>query len=166
MEAIISKELLSEILDKKVVVDDISNIELKENTITFIEDYWDEDEGSGFYRNHTINIYELAHKCKEWALNQEIDKSPKENIFKFKVLYKMDIETYKHPIEDGYSSMINPLKYGNSVNLNTFGICLNSYDSTIVNNTFESLVFYAPTEPEAIFKACQWILNQKDSHAN
>lgn len=63
----ISKELLSEILDKKVVVDDISNIELKENTITFIEDYWDEDEGSGFYRSHTINIYELAHKCKMWA---------------------------------------------------------------------------------------------------
>ena len=64
----ISKELLSEVLNKKVIDDDISNIELKENTITFIEDYWDEDEGSGFYRSHTINIYELAHKnLKQWA---------------------------------------------------------------------------------------------------
>lgn len=68
----ISKELLSVVINKKIVVDDISNIELKENTITFIEDYWDEDEGSGFYRSHTINIYELAHKCKEWANKQGI----------------------------------------------------------------------------------------------
>ena len=26
--------------------------------------------------------------------------------------------------------------------------------------------FRAGTEPEAIFKACEWILNQKDSHAH
>lgn len=66
----ISKELLSEILDKNIVADDISNIEPKDNKITFIEDYWDKDEGSGFYRSHTINIYELANKCKEWAFEK------------------------------------------------------------------------------------------------
>lgn len=163
MELIISKELLGEILKETV-----DAIKVQDNEIIYAFRVSSCDMASHKYMHDegSINIYELAYKCKVWALNQEIDKSPKENIFKFKVLYKMDIETYKHPIEDGYSSMINPLKYGNSVNLNTFGICLNSYDSTIVNNTFESLVFYAPTEPEAIFKACQWILNQKYSHAH
>ena len=64
----ISKELLGIVINKNIVVDDISNIELKDNKITFIEDYWDEDEGSGFYRSHAINIYELAHKnLKQWA---------------------------------------------------------------------------------------------------
>ena len=130
MEAIISKELLSEILDKKAVVDDISNIELKENTITFIEDYWDEDEGSGFYRNHTINIYELAHKCKEWALSK------------------------------GYILMSKPRT---SSSFATCVFCKNGkcdYEDDLWND------FRAGTEPEAIFKACEWILNQKDSHAH
>ena len=130
MEAIISKELLSEILDKKVVVDDISNIELKENTITFIEDYWDEDEGSGFYRNHTINIYELAHKCKEWALSK------------------------------GYILMSKPRT---SSSFATCVFCKNGkcdYEDDLWND------FRAGTEPEAIFKACEWILNQKNSHAH
>ena len=127
MEAIISKELLSEVLDKKVVVDDISNIELKENTITFIEDYWDEDEGSGFYRNHTINIYELAHKCKEWALSK------------------------------GYILMSKPRT---SSSFATCEFCKNGkcdYEDDLWND------FRADTEPEAIFKACQWILNNKES---
>ena len=130
MEAIISKELLSEILDKKAVVDDISNIELKENTITFIEDYWDEDEGSGFYRNHTTNIYELAHKCKEWALSK------------------------------GYILMSKPRT---SSSFATCVFCKNGkcdYEDDLWND------FRAGTEPEAIFKACEWILNQKDSHAH
>lgn len=123
----ISKELLSEILDKKAVVDDISNIELKENTITFIEDYCDEDEGSGFYRSHTINIYELAHKCKEWALSKGhyisliIDEDDKT-----KCRYVLNLSW-----NDEYEV--------------DFVIASEPYD----------------TEPEAIFKACEYIMENK-----
>lgn len=118
----ISKELLSVVINKKIVVDDISNIELKENTITFIEDYWDEDEGSGFYRSHTINIYELAHKCKEWA-------------------------------------------YTNNFNILTYKISNSECDSFILHKNatnFKNVLksfYHIDTEHEAIFKACQWILD-------
>ena len=96
----------------------------------FFDDYWDEDEGSGFYRNHTINIYELAHKCKEWALSK------------------------------GYILMSKPRT---SSNFATCVFCKNGkcdYEDDLWND------FRAGTESEAIFKACEWILNQKDSHAH
>ena len=120
----ISKELLSVVINKKIVADDINNIELKENTITFIEDYWDEDEGSGFYRSHTINIYELAHKCKELAYSQ------------------------------GYiiSSGLTPV-----LGVNKDGWAEVFSSSTPLEgklNTFKQL-----SEPEAVFKAAQWILD-------
>ena len=123
----ISKELLSQVLDKKVVVDDISNIELKENTITFIEDYWDEDEGSGFYRSHTINIYELAHKCKEWAVNLSPNKHALSSYPRWG-----DIRNYKKTNGSYY----------------------------ICQHLVSGVQFEAETEPEAIFKACEWILEQ------
>ena len=123
----ISKELLSQVLDKKVVVDDISNIELKENTITFIEDYWDEDEGSGFYRSHTINIYELAHKCKEWAVNLSPNKHALSSYPRWG-----DIRNYKKTNGSYY----------------------------ICQHLVSGVQFEAETEPEAIFKACEWVLEQ------
>lgn len=112
----INKELLSEVINKKIVVDDISNIELKENTITFIEDYWDEDEGSGFYRSHTINIYELAHLCKEWAISKGFITHSVRNLKEYVVYLSGD---FREPSDD----------------------------------------FRCNSEPEAIFKACQWILD-------
>ena len=63
-----------------------------------------------------LNMYELTHKCKEWAL------------------------------ENGYEL------YSSSI-----GIC------DIFNNDFENKgAHIAGTEPEAIFKACQWILDNKE----
>lgn len=117
----ISKELLSEVLNKKVIDDDISNIEIKDNTLTFIEDYWDEDEGSGFYRNHTINIYELAHKCKEWITSKDYYLS-----------------TF---IDFGVDNYFCKIKWFNS--------------EYIIQNK----KFIADTEPEAVFKAAQWVLD-------
>ncbi len=66
MEELISKELLSEVLDKE-----IDSIKIKDNEIVYafrVSSYgmtlhgYTHDEGS-------INIYELAHECKEWAFN-------------------------------------------------------------------------------------------------
>ena len=48
----ISKELLSNVLNKNV-----SYFVVRQNEITYTYDDCDED----------LNIYELAHKCKEWA---------------------------------------------------------------------------------------------------
>lgn len=67
-----------------------------------------------------IDIYELAHKCKEWALKQGYD------------IYS-------------------------SVN----GIA----ETYLSDGNFESLgANIADTEPEAIFKACQWILDQSQGN--
>lgn len=147
----ISKELLSEVLKE----------DLSSNKIEF--EQADGVDSSRIVIDNwlTINIYELANKCKKWALNQKIDNCPKENPFKYKVLSNLDIVVYKHSIEDGYVSKISPLLYSDDTNLDVFGINLNTYDSTIISNTFNSLVFYADTEVEAIIKACGWIMENK-----
>ena len=53
----ISKELLSEVLQNY----NIEHFEIDDNYL------WIQVDGG--YLNKTINIYELAHKCKEWAYN-------------------------------------------------------------------------------------------------
>ena len=104
-----SKELLSEILDKPNLGEPFSqNIN---NLIGVMDgEIW-----------ITINIHELAHKCKEW-------------------LYGIGFTTeYVYAGEN----------------------------STCVINDFKSEVceqpdiFQADTEPEAIFKATQWVMKQK-----
>ena len=100
----ISKELLSEVLreDIKVFRVDGSHVEYQ---------YYSED---GFDDN--INIFELAHKCKEYAY-------------------------------------VNGFKLS-SVKVDERWCCYDS--STNVN-----FGYFGDTEPKAIFKACQWILDQK-----
>lgn len=56
MKEMISKELLSEVLGVKI----IDTVIHSNGLVTFIT----EDD------SNCINIYELAHKCKEWAYNQ------------------------------------------------------------------------------------------------
>ena len=59
----ISKELLSEVLEKEVSLWD------KESIVgSLLEVGIHLPSGRRLYK--TINIYELAHKCKEWALKQ------------------------------------------------------------------------------------------------
>lgn len=118
MSNIISKELLSEVLGK-----DIGRIEDNDN----IEFWWSKtDTYCG-----SINVYELAHKCKEWAKNQG---------------YFINSSYGKY--EDGIKAFA------------TFNWELNGevIPSSFVLETW----FKADAEPDAIFKACQWILDNKD----
>ena len=123
----ISKELLSEVLKDKLkeeyngsydfICNGVVNLERNEVSSTL-----------GFYDSELdffINIYELAYKCKEWALRKNYILASESNT------------------------------YG--------GICNMSISSMDVD------VFYniqsttrANTEVEAVIKACEWILNNKD----
>lgn len=100
----ISKELLSAVLGKVV-----RRIEYKEEGKRI---YYDElVDDIDWIRS--VNIHELAHKCKEWARVNRRYRIYSESAG---VAYLMEIEEIQH---------------------------------------------YAKTEPEAIFKACQWILENK-----
>ena len=104
----ISKELLSEVLG--------SNIYMKQ-------------DGYEGYMEHS-NIYELAHKCKEWA-----------NKF-----------SHKEEVVDKQVKLLSYTdRFGGHCRIKLFPA---QPDETDVS-------FHADTEPEAIFKACVWILKQK-----
>lgn len=60
----ISKELLSEILDESY---DNTNIVKIYQPSDFNHIAWETNNCA--INTHSINIYELAHKCKEWCLN-------------------------------------------------------------------------------------------------
>ena len=64
----ISKELLSEVLKEKT---DKPNM-ISDDLLAYGVD--DEDYNTELLKYKEINIYELAHKCKEWALKHIIDK--------------------------------------------------------------------------------------------
>lgn len=108
----ISKELLSKVLGFECR--DLSPSKGNKNYLNYygaIEiDKWTEK---------SINIYELAHRCKEWA---------RDNSF-------INIMTYKkgpyYFVED--------------------------------NDFLDNEDFKSDSEPEAIFKACQWILDKDKS---
>ena len=57
----ISKELLSEVLGYEALPTQVSTKELQ---------YIDKRRKHGAFHPCCINIYELAHKCKEWALSK------------------------------------------------------------------------------------------------
>ena len=106
----ISKELLSEVLSSLTLLEIIdgkidNNVYFKVEEIDILQ---------------SVNIYELAHKCKEWAKRKEYT-----------------ITMYLH--------------------LDTVAITIYK-DSKKVFSTPSMTV---QTEPEAIFKACQWILDNK-----
>ena len=82
-----------------------------------------------------INIYELAHKCKEWAVNQGY------TLISGRYLYNCEIQK---------SSCI--------INLNFTYLDDGEFTTDSYSNLEE---FEADTEPAAIFKACQWIYDNK-----
>jgi hypothetical protein len=108
-----SKELLSEVLGFVV-----TSIYVAPND-KFIE-------AQSEYQDERINIYELTHKCKEWAFKQ------------------------------GYSlEVFNP-------DSNYYEVSPKSYNER--REEWEDHPYtIAPTEPEAIFKACQVILDNSES---
>jgi hypothetical protein len=99
----ISKELLSYVLGQCCKIPE--SVEYN-NLIYFCELQWEK---------RSINIYELAHKCKEWAASRNIRLN----------------SSLDHC--DVWSS--------------EFDECAHTS--------------FAASEPEAIFKACQWILENK-----
>jgi len=113
----ISKELLSEALGLNI--ESIKGIQKNKNSITI----WKGKQNTYPYALHSgsdINIHELAHKCKEWALTEDY-------VVVSRSRYKLE----------GYDCDI----YTKDDH------CIDDFESD--------------TEPEAIFKACQWILENK-----
>ena len=122
-----SKELLTEILKENVkeVYEIGSNPNFKDNTLLF------NLNGCGELCN--INIYELAHKCKEWAY------------------------TNKYRLSSGQHRLNTKQEYYINNQIASY-FCSVYY----ITNDDSDIQIDANTEPEAIFKACQWILD-KDS---
>ena len=109
----ISKELLTAIREDNYTVVDIDyfyEIEDKKIGYSLDNEQW-----------YYINIYELAHKCKEWTIKYS----------------GWTLQSYTNERGSG----ICRIKVGDGQEINKL---------------------IASSEPEAIFRACQWILN-KDS---
>lgn len=122
----ISKELLSKIENYRV-----DYFDMYDNNITYYTNHLIGVDDNRVEENN-VNIYELAHKCKNWA------------------------------IEKGYC--LRSCIHDNGSNERFYSICevlTPSYDSSslfdILHKTTE-----ANTEIESIFKACQWILDNKE----
>ena len=118
----ISKELLSAVLGLHCGIKSIKNSEVI---------YWFDCIGE--IREHSINIYELAHKCKEWAYTNKYRLSSSQHRLNTKQEYYINNQIASY-------------------------FCSVYY----ITNDDSDIQIDANTEPEAIFKACQWILD-KDS---
>lgn len=110
----ISKELLTAIRkdEHKVLNTDLNYLE-EDNKIGYFLDnrHW-----------YFINIYELAHRCKEWA---------RDNEFFLRSFYDYE----------GAFCYISAPAWVDKIEISKTGFCSES-------------------EPEAIFQACEWILEQ------
>lgn len=119
----ISKELLSEVINIKI--EDIIDLKIFGKDLKYYEKCLYGFCCDGRLSKHKdsickhINIYELAHKCKEWSLEHDCE-------------LLSCIRSKDRAICDIYSDKYN---------------C--------------KFTHYADTEIEAIFKACQWILDNK-----
>ena len=107
----ISKELLSEVLNNKKILLSKNDLLIEDNVLLF-------DNKCNYLVN--INIYELAHKCKEWIL-----------INKYKIFIYSDDNSEWYCQVQLVDADEQPKEWS-----------------------------VAETEPEAIFKACEWILEQ------
>lgn len=116
----ISRELLSEVLNESRVILDYE-VSICGKEIHYGHTDIDED---GF-----INIYELAHKCKEWAT----------------------------PIHSQYFLTIFIGGISETTHIRQYGVDIVDKDLCNIAG------FTAVTEYEAIFKACEWILDNKET---
>ena len=124
-QEMISKELLCEVLEIEIV-----DYAINENQVR-INQLWHEDNplnraleliNTSYGCRASINIYELAHKCKEWAK-----------------AYTLVSAYYFENGEEGAWCCLHK------------NLC-----------STDGETFHADNEPEAIFKACQWILENKN----
>ena len=114
----ISKELLGEVLPTYKGFE----LFIDENEIIFSKD-------GEMYSD--INIYELAHKCKEWANTLDMVK-----------------------LQNNYQITSKQDWIGGVVCAKAWILDINDD----LSYTSEMCI----SEPEAIFKACEWVLNEKD----
>lgn len=117
-DKVISKELLSEVLEVKAK---------RENHLTNEFLYFKVEIGeSGRLVDANINIHQLAHKCKQWALSKGYYFS----VYSFNFSLNSEQEHRVRLLEDGI-------------------VVYHGEDSC------------KEAEHEAIFKACQWIKDNK-----
>ena len=112
----INEDLLSEVLELKR----IDKIYIEDNILYFCE------------LNKGINIYELAHKCKEWAMKKG-----------FQIISGLSDEpAYRSSDEKAYAK-------------------INYYsEDEIGNREYKDMYFMANSEVEAVIKASEWILKE------
>lgn len=89
------------------------------------------------FENHEINIYEFAFKCKEWSTK-----------LGYKIITVSDFDI-RHDIAENYKDYY----FTAFINMNLFPE-INKKDFTHLHDVS------CKTELEAIFKACEWILNE------
>ena len=124
MNEIISKELLSEVLGYKIL--SVKDLKDGRNNISFDHE---RINNMGLISDYNfINIHELAHKCKEWALRNNF------------CIISTTFTAEEDDIEENWKKGIN-------------------YAWAELHNNDK--LFRANTEPEAIFKSCQWILDKE-----
>ena len=124
----IPKYILKEVLFYNEKYKDQTEITRLVPNKNYIE-YTSEVTGNPYnYITHDkINIYELAHLCKEWAVNLSPNKHALSSYPRWG-----DIRNYKKTNGSYY----------------------------ICQHLVSGAQFEAESEPEAIFKACQWILDR------
>ena len=151
----ISKELI-----KKVLVEEAKNLSedfsfyIYEDYITFSND------GEQLF---DYSIYKFAFKCKEWAYKQKIGKtgtysngcgwSQQHLMYDINIVTKQCDKEYLATIDNGKDLNCSLDFYGLSAMHNSSVVQFN-YKA----NTVKDICFYANTEPEVIFKACNWVL--------
>lgn len=130
----ISKELLSEVL--KIEIIEILGIDNKSDLVyRIMQEYRCESGYESKPVGTFINIYELAHKCKEWAFKR------KTNMLLTEFCINNDNLRDYH---DKVDCRINIGYYNKKMEH-----CRATFTDKI--------------ELKAIFKACQWILDDKES---
>ena len=129
----ISKELLSEVLENEIVRFEI----VSTKRITQIR-IWYKDTELHLYESW--DIYHLAHKCKEWAF----------------YAYKISVSSFKSG--SFYLKEFNQIKDNSE-----YWVELDNASIDCEININDSGIFKSYSEPEAIFKACQWILDNKET---
>lgn len=132
----ISKELLSEVLGRqiKIIAIDENKCEIR-NSIPF-ENYQVGVSYKYLNGNKEIRfmpIYELSHRCKEWAFSKRY------NVY--------SLGKWRDSNRDTYLS---------------YSVTIKTFEETLSYAIGKAYIdkFHADTEPEAIFKACEWILNK------
>lgn len=132
MSIIISKELLSAVLEFQIKKLDFHRMSADKKEVEFGFILENEENIQNVFH---MNIHELAHKSKKWAI-------------------KIDIK-------DSINNYIL-VSFIRSNGLYSEVLLCEQHPTCYVDTKCPVEEFCADTEPEAIFKACQWILDNKD----